>query len=154
MTDRPVFECTMCGQCCEGEGGIILGPRDLERISRGLELDPKTFLVRYGVKRNGKWQIRTGNDGKCIFFRAETGCSVHPVRPDVCRAWPFFRGNMVDAESLYLAKEYCPGIRSDATFEEFTAEGREYLQQNGLVASDPKTEGHALLPPSSSKTSF
>ena len=154
MTDRPVFACTMCGQCCEGEGGIILGPRDLERISRGLELAPEQFLEQYGVMRNGKWQIRTGDDGKCVFFREEAGCSVHPVRPDVCRAWPFFRGNMIDSESLYMAREYCPGIRSDATFEEFVAEGRAYLKENGLVASDPRTEGHALLPTSSTKTAF
>lgn len=154
MKNLPVFECTMCGQCCEGEGGIILGPHDLERISSGLKLCSEDFLKCYGVYRNGKWQIRTGDDGRCIFFREGAGCTVHPIRPDVCRAWPFFRGNMIDSESLYLAKDYCPGIRQDATFEEFIAEGKAYLEENGLVASDPKTEGHALLPASSTKTAF
>lgn len=154
MNPRPVFECTMCGQCCEGEGGIVLGPRDLERISQGLELSPEAFLDAYGVRRNGKWQVRTGDDGKCIFFRDSKGCSVHPLRPDVCRAWPFFRGNMLDPESLHLSKEYCPGIRSDATFKEFVAEGAAYLEENDLVASDPQTEGHALLPASSTRTAF
>lgn len=53
---------------------------------------------------------------------------------------------MADAESLHLAKAFCPGIRPDATHEEFVEEGQSYLEENGLVASDPEHEGHALLP--------
>ena len=145
---KPVFECRMCGQCCEGEGGIILGARDLARIAAGLRLSQEAFLEQYGILRNGKNQIRTGQDGKCIFFREGQGCIVHEHKPDVCRAWPFFRGNMVDAESLFLAKEYCPGIRGDATHEEFVAEGTRYLEEHELTASDPAAEGNALLPAS------
>ena len=66
----------------------------------------------------------------------------------------FFRGNMADAESLHLAKAFCPGIRPDATHEEFVEEGQSYLEENGLVASDPEHEGHALLPVSKTDSSF
>ncbi|MEG2140774.1 MAG: YkgJ family cysteine cluster protein [Bilophila sp.] len=145
---KQVFDCQMCGQCCEGEGGIVLSPRDLQRLCQGLGLEQDAFLATYAVFRNGKNQVRTGEDGKCIFFREGTGCSVDVDKPDVCRAWPFFRGNMVDAESLYLAKDYCPGIRADATHAEFVAEGRAYLAEYGLEAADPRCEGHALLPAS------
>ena len=86
---KPVFDCQMCGQCCEGEGGIILSPKDLKRLYEGLNLEKQAFLDAYGVFRNGKWQVRTGEDGNCIFFRAGQGCSVHVIKPDVCRAWPF-----------------------------------------------------------------
>ena len=65
-----------------------------------------------------------------------------------------FRGNMADAESLHLAKAFCPGIRPDATHEEFVEEGQSYLEENGLVASDPEHEGHALLPVSKTDSSF
>lgn len=151
---KPVFDCRMCGQCCEGEGGIILSPFDLQRLHDGLQLEKQAFLDNYAVYRNGKWQIKTGEDGNCIFFREGKGCSVHSIKPNVCRAWPFFRGNMADAESLYLAKDFCPGIRSDATHEEFVAEGEAYLRENGLIASDPDREGHALLPVSQNQSSF
>ena len=93
----------------------------------------------------------TGN-GKCgraktaIVFFSGPDKAVPSIKPDVCRAWPFFRGNMADAESLHLAKAFCPGIRPDATHEEFVEEGQSYLEENGLVASDPEHEGHALLP--------
>lgn len=151
---KPVFDCRMCGQCCEGEGGIILSLFDLQRLHEGLQLEKQAFLDNYAVYRNGKWQIKTGEDGNCIFFREGKGCSVHSIKPNVCRAWPFFRGNMADAESLYLAKDFCPGIRSDATHEEFVAEGEAYLRENDLIASDPDREGHALLPVSQTQSSF
>lgn len=141
-----VFHCRMCGHCCEGEGGIVLGPRDTERLCQGLKLNRDVFLKHYAVYRNGKQQVRTGTDGNCVFFQSGKGCSVHDLKPDVCRAWPFFRGNMADAESLYLAKTFCPGIREDASHAEFVAEGQCYLEANQLLATDPSCEGHALLP--------
>lgn len=140
-----VFACRRCGHCCEGEGGIVVGPRDLERICAFLQISPELFRERYGVIHNGKLKIRTGADGYCIFFREGEGCRVHEGKPDICRAWPFFRGNMVDAESLYLAKDFCPGIRPDATHAEFVAEGRRYLEENALEAHDPSCEANALL---------
>lgn len=33
---KTVFDCQMCGQCCEGEGGIVLSPKDLKRLYEGL----------------------------------------------------------------------------------------------------------------------
>lgn len=141
----PVFDCRMCGICCEGKGGIVVSPTDLPRICAFLEQSPAEFAARYGEQHNGKLKIRTGDDGFCVFFVQGKGCSVHPAKPDICRAWPFFRGNIVDAESYTMAKEFCAGIRSDATHAEFVAEGRAYLQEQGLHAENPHTEANALI---------
>lgn len=142
----PVFRCRMCGRCCEGEGGIVLGPRDMRRLCARLGMDETTFMARYGVVRNGKNTIRAGGDGRCVFFEEGKGCSVHDGKPDVCRAWPFFRGNMVDPESLHMAKDYCPGIRAEADHAVFVAEGSRYLRAHALEAVDPVREARALLP--------
>ncbi len=145
MSD-PVFTCRMCGHCCYGEGGIIVSPKDLQRLCAFLAIDTTSFTQNYASMHNGKLKVRNGNDGKCIFFAEGVGCRVHEGRPDICRAWPFFRGNMLDAESLFLAKDFCPGIRATATHEEFVKEGLHYLQEHDLEAHDAKTEAHALLP--------
>ena len=142
----PVFDCAMCGICCEGKGGIVVSPKDLQRICAFLDMDADTFKERYGVMHNGKLKVRSGEDGNCVFFVSGQGCRVHEGKPDICRAWPFFRGNMVDPESLYMAKEFCPGIRKDATHAAFVAEGRQYLLEQDLEASDPRCEAHALMP--------
>lgn len=142
----PVFDCRMCGCCCEGKGGIVVSPTDMPRLCAFLSLDEATFLQRYGVMHNGKPKVRTGEDGNCIFFARGRGCTVHEAKPDICRAWPFFRGNMVDPASLRMAKEFCPGIRPDVGYAAFVAEGGRYLNEQGLVAHDPSCEAHALMP--------
>lgn len=142
---EPVFDCRMCGICCEGKGGIVVSPKDLERICAFLHMDATAFESEYGIVHNGKLKVRTGDDGNCVFFVGGKGCSVHEGKPDICRAWPFFRGNMVDPESLHMAKDFCPGIRKDASHTDFVIEGRKYLQEHSLEASDPRCEARALI---------
>lgn len=142
---KTAFQCRMCGHCCLGKGGIVLGPKDMQRICAYLEMDEGTFMRTYGTLHNGKAKVRTGDDGACIFFEQHKGCTVHEGKPDICRAWPFFRGNMVDAVSLAMAKDFCPGIRADVTHAEFVEEGVLYLRDNQLIAHDPRHEALALI---------
>ena len=144
-SQREAFDCRMCGHCCHGEGGIVVSPTDLDRLCGHTGLSPVDFAATYCEQRNGKLKIRTGEDRNCIFFEAGQGCSVHEAKPDICRAWPYFRGNLVDRESLELAKDFCTGIRPDVTHGEFAAAGRAYLESQGLVARDRSTEANALV---------
>lgn len=139
-----VFSCKMCGQCCEGKGGIVLSLADQQRLCDALKIDRQALLNGYTHVRNGKVHLRAGADGRCLFFQAGEGCIVHDRKPDVCRAWPFFRGNMVDEASLFLAKAYCPGIRPRVTHADFVAAGLRYLEGSNLVVGDdgdPAREG-------------
>lgn len=140
-----VFECKMCGHCCEGEGGIVLSADDLARIADYMQMSPKKFSELYAEPRGGKLVIRTGADGFCIFFVEGKGCSVHPGRPNICRAWPFFKGNLTDAVSLEMASLDCPGINMQAGFEEFSRQGLEYLRENDLIADENATDAANAL---------
>lgn len=142
-----LFHCRQCGHCCEGRGGIVVSPSDLERLASFLELAKETVVERFTEKSWGKLKIRNGDDGHCIFFRAGTGCSVHQGKPAICRAWPFFRGNLEDPISLELAKDFCPGIARDAEHAEFAQAGRAYLAEQGLMAKDSRQEANALVLP-------
>ncbi len=134
-----VFACAMCGHCCEGEGGIVLAASDQQRLADHLDMAPEAMLRRFAVVSGGKHHLVSGPDGFCIFYEEGKGCAVHPARPDVCRAWPFFRGNLLDPGSLAMAKEDCPGIATDATHAAFQRAGVAYLRQHGLAR-----EGHDL----------
>lgn len=138
------FSCQCCGHCCEGAGGIVVGQEDLARLCGHLALSPEALEAQYGERRGGKLHIRAGEDGQCIFFVAGKGCAVHTAKPNICRAWPYFRGNLVDGTSLALAKEFCPGIPRALTLESFREQGLEYLQRRGLVADSTATEARAL----------
>ena len=140
-----VFHCRMCGECCRGKGGIVVGPRDLRRLCVQLHIEAERFIAVYGYRQNEKIKIRTGPDDYCIFFLPGTGCAVHMAKPDICRAWPFFRGNMVDEGSLAMAKEFCPGINPMIGHDAFVRAGLVYLEEYQLSASDPEHEANALI---------
>lgn len=73
---------------------------------------PEAVADSYCERIGGKLKIRCGEDGYCVFFRQGSGCGVHEGKPSICRAWPFFRGNIEDPASLAMAKEFCPGIET------------------------------------------
>jgi len=139
------FDCRMCGECCRGEGGIVVGPHDLQRLCAHMHIGAGSFIDLYGYRQNGKIKIRTGPDGYCIFFLPGTGCSVPMSWPDIRRPRPFFRGNMLDAASLAMAKEFCPGINPMIGHDAFVRAGLQYLEQHRLKASDPQHEANALI---------
>lgn len=137
------FECRMCGHCCHGEGGIIMSAKDRKRLAEHLGIGIEEMLARYAQLTNGKYNLKTGDDGYCIFY--DNGCAVHPGRPDICRAWPFFRGNLVDSLSWEMIQEYCPGVNPDAGHAEFVRQGKEYLRRDNILRHDPDTDPNALL---------
>lgn len=140
----PVFSCKMCGKCCEGKGGIVLSPKDIVRLCAYFGISEKDVLARYTEMLGGKNMLKCGEDNFCIFFKAGKGCLIHQARPDVCRAWPFFRGNLVDEVSFAMAKEDCPGMARGVEHSVFAHEGYRYLQDYRLTADDILHEGRAL----------
>jgi len=139
-----VFDCRMCGHCCEGKGGIVVSSRDLRRLCDHMGLSPVEFERSWGERWGDKLHIRCGEDGRCVFFEKGAGCSVHEAKPDICRAWPFFRGNLVDAESYMLARDFCPGISVTESHAAFRRQGLDYLLENNLAGSAGKDEAMAL----------
>lgn len=139
-----VFVCKKCGQCCEGRGGIVLSDKDIARLASFLGISGNRLVKEYAEISGGKLKIKTGLDGFCVFFEAGKGCAAHDGKPDVCRAWPFFRGNLEDRASFEMAREYCPGIGRSVEFEKFVARGLDYLCAAGLLASGGSREANAL----------
>ncbi len=143
MTDS-VFDCKMCGHCCQGQGGIIASTPERERLAAYLGLSEDEFCAVYTQPQGVKLVLRSREDGFCIFFDPEKACTVHPAQPDVCRAWPFFRGNLVDEVSWELAQDYCPGIQAASGHVEFARQGVAYLVDNGLTKQGRPDEANAL----------
>lgn len=119
-----VFECKLCGQCCEGEGGIYLSELESERISSFLGMKPEEFLNNCCETRNGRTYIKAASSGYCLFYDPDKSCTIHPVKPERCDLWPYYKANLIDPETLELAKEACPGIRPDCSHEEFLEESK------------------------------
>lgn len=142
---KQAFECTMCGQCCQGEGGIIVSLAEQIRLKDYLNLSLAEFQAQFTEQKNEKRVLKTDKQGFCIFFEQNKGCTVHTAKPDICMAWPFFRGNLIDKSSWEMAREYCLGISRDVSHEQFVQQGLSYLYEKGLARTRSETDAAEAL---------
>ncbi len=142
MTEE-AFECKMCGHCCEGKGGIVMTEKDQKRLAEHLEISVEELIEKYTEHRGGKLHLITKEDNYCFFFKE--GCDVHPGRPDVCRAWPYFRGNLIDEISWQMIQEDCAGVNPKAGHAEFVRQGKQYLRDEDLLRYDSDSSPNALI---------
>jgi len=110
-----IFTCRMCGECCLGYGGTYVTENDIQNISDYINQNPEHFTEKY-CDISGKRPVLTrGKDGKCIFFHKH--CTIHPVKPKMCRAWPFIESVVVDVKNWEIMSSVCPGINTDVPDE-------------------------------------
>lgn len=113
-----LFECTVCGTCCQGEGGIFMAPEEIERIAGFLGLPSQVFRRQYCIEKNGKIYIHIREDGFCHFAK-EGRCSIHPVKPSPCRKWPFFDAVLKDQANWEVASNSCPALAPFKSLDDF-----------------------------------
>ena len=111
-----IFECQLCGQCCTGFGGTYVTEQDMVSIARFIQADPARFLENYCDMAGSRPVLTLGEDGKCIFFDPEKQCTIHPVKPYMCRAWPFIRTIIKNPENWNAMAGSCPGMKKDVPF--------------------------------------
>jgi Fe-S-cluster containining protein len=116
-----VFHCQQCGDCCSGRGGIFVKPHEVEAMAALLSLPVAEFRRRF-VEASPMGPRLTVADGVCVFLMAGNLCRVHPVKPFICRQWPFLPVLLVDPDELEHAKTACPGINPACTHDDFVDE--------------------------------
>lgn len=105
-----IFECKMCGQCCKGFGGTYVTPENIEAICKYIQEDPETFIEKFCDPSGSRHVLTRGEDGCCIFFDPKKQCTIHPVKPYMCRAWPFLEAVVKHPENWEMMAGSCPGI--------------------------------------------
>lgn len=105
-----LFECRQCGECCRGYGGTYLTDADIENISSYTGI-PRTKLIEsYCSESAGKYVLRQKKDGYCVFW--DGLCTIHPVKPRMCRAWPFIENLLREPSNWDAMAGACPGMRT------------------------------------------
>jgi uncharacterized protein len=106
-----IFHCTMCGDCCKGFGGTYVTEEEITNISDFLKIDSALFIKKYcQITRIGILLAQKENE-YCIFW--DKTCSIHPVKPHMCKAWPFIEAVAIDITNWHIMANICPGIRTD-----------------------------------------
>lgn len=111
LTPADIFECALCGECCKGYGGTHLTHKDINRIAAYLEVDAETVVATHCCFSGATPMISQGSDGRCRFW--DQICTIHPVKPRMCRAWPFLKSVLIDVQNWHSMARSCPGMRTD-----------------------------------------
>ena len=117
----PVFNCQQCGDCCAGRGGIHVKPQEVEAMAALLSMPVADFCRHYLEDSVTGPRLTVAANGSCVFLLAGNLCRVHPVKPFICRQWPFLPILLVEPDELEHAKGACPGINPKCTHDEFVA---------------------------------
>ena len=110
-SDQALFECTQCGDCCKGYGGTYLTEADIARIAAFVGVGIAEFKQHYCVLSGNRPVLAQQKNGYCIFF--DRNCSIHAVKPRMCRQWPFIRSLMVDITNWRIMAGLCPGMNNN-----------------------------------------
>ena len=129
QSDAPdVFDCKQCGECCTGYGGTYVTEDDIRSIAEFVGMTEDEFRITHTeMAAVGRPVLRIGEDGKCRFHKDRL-CGIHPVKPRMCREWPFIPGVLRDPNNWRLMANACPGIREDAAVPDIT---RRVLEELG-----------------------
>ena len=97
MVKADCGDCKGCFACCCGMGtSIVLDPLDIHRLTTGLGCTFEALLAKH-IELNLVDGIILPNlkmqedKEQCAFLNEEGRCSIHPIRPGICRLFPLGR---------------------------------------------------------------
>ena len=111
-----VFQCQQCGDCCRGYGGTYVTDADIVAIARYLDISRQRLVSRYCAASGKRLLLAQGENGYCAFWKNGL-CGIHPVKPRMCREWPYLKSVLVDVENWWAMASCCPGMRTDVPRE-------------------------------------
>jgi Fe-S-cluster containining protein len=117
-TIPPVFQCQQCGECCQGRGGIFPTPVEIDLIAQYLKMPVSQLEKNFLELTPLGPAVKNKAGGGCI-FNEQGRCSIHPVKPRICRDWPFLPAILLHKNEFEAAKEACPGLNPDGRHEDF-----------------------------------
>jgi Fe-S-cluster containining protein len=111
-TPEDIFNCRQCGDCCKGYGGTFVTDTDIEKIAHYIAVPKEDVATQY-CQLSGKRRVLTQNsDGYCIFWNNGL-CGIHPIKPRMCREWPFIQAVVSVPANWKMMATACKGIRTD-----------------------------------------
>jgi uncharacterized protein len=122
-----IFECQCCGDCCKGYGGTYVTESDIRAISAYIGVPEERFIEDFCTLSGQKPLLRQGENGYCIFWNRL--CTIHAVKPRMCRAWPFLNSIIIDPTNWRIMADSCPGIRTDFTDETIVSTVQKELDE-------------------------
>ncbi|MCP4021580.1 MAG: YkgJ family cysteine cluster protein, partial [Desulfobacteraceae bacterium] len=98
-----------------------------------IHADPKAFIETYCDMSGSRHVLTRGKNGFCIFFDKKKQCTIHPVKPYMCKAWPFIKTLIKNPENWNIMANSCPGMKKDVPhpdIQKISIKEKEALDQS------------------------
>lgn len=142
LTPDDLFTCRQCGDCCRGYGGTRVTPEDIAAIAAFTGI-PERDVADTRCRASGASTILAQHpNGYCIFW--DRHCTIHPVKPRMCRRWPFIESILVDPVNWQIMSGFCPGMRTDVPSDmvrKCVAKALEADSRRGATGSPEASSG-------------
>lgn len=109
MKPSDIFKCEKCGDCCKGYGGTYVTVKDIEAIAAYIKTDKENFVEDYCYMSGSRPVLAQQKNGYCIFW--DNLCTIHPVKPKMCKQWPFIKNVLIDVNNWQIMAGACRGMR-------------------------------------------
>jgi Fe-S-cluster containining protein len=129
LNSEDIFNCTQCGECCKGFGGTFVSETDIQNIANYFHISYKEVLSKYCQESGGKPLLAVGANGYCVFWNKI--CTIHPIKPRMCRAWPYIESVLKDITNWQAMGSCCPGINQHASEEKICKIVQRHLDNMG-----------------------
>jgi len=110
-----IFKCTTCGDCCKGYGGTYVDEKEIKAIAKFLHIESRQVVDQYCQVSGRRLVLTQAENQYCVFW--DGLCSIHPVKPSMCRSWPFIASVLIDVKNWQVMAGSCPGMRIDVPDE-------------------------------------
>jgi Fe-S-cluster containining protein len=84
--------------------------QDIRAIAEYINEPAERFVRSYCRPSGGKLLLAQKPAGYCIFW--DQNCSIHPVKPPMCKTWPFIESVLIDVENWQIMAAFCPGMKT------------------------------------------
>jgi len=116
------FRCIKCGICCgdtkEKTRHILLLTPEAEQIAKITVQPISKFAVEIKGKAPYSYEMKKrAEDGKCVFLE-NNRCTIYPLRPLICRFYPFELKMSRSRKYKFLFTAECPGINKGRMLSE------------------------------------
>lgn len=107
-----LWECKRCAKCCrdasERERRILLLPLEAKQIAKTVGFPLESFCRKTGLQPFAL-EMKKDSEGNCIFLKGNE-CQIYPIRPLICRFYPFWLEKRSDGAFSFNVTDECMGI--------------------------------------------
>lgn len=108
------FRCLKCALCCgdttKRVRHVLLSKIEAERIAEAIGKPTQEFATKIEGRAPYTYEMRkTMREGKCIFLN-DKRCTIYPLRPLICRFYPFQLKITANGKHEFLRTRECQGV--------------------------------------------